>query len=241
MDLVRQGDGCARDFIQRDPSIGRQCEQRVHHALSCLGAAVRHASHNQKLYAIACRACTCAWPHGHSGRSMFPPEHRSHCLTIPHRKATCLSGMERKRSVSCSSATLGGSSSLRSTSTALGRSDGFLCVSQRTSRAACTAHAFNNAVFDQGTCCYLTWLLTRRACYRSLQMHLRVCIFPAGGQCASGLQICQQHRSLHSCSSVFSKQQALPMINLTSRAVEQQSGRCTTVLRGLHTCRKRVP
>ena len=155
MDLVRQGDGCARNFIQRDPSIGRQCEQRVHHALSCLGAAVRHASHNQKLYAIACRAFTCAWPHGHTDRSMFPPEHRSHCLTLPHRMATCLSGMERRRSVSCSSATLGGSSSLRSTSTALGRSDGFLCISQRTSRAAYTAHAFSNAVFEHGSSCHL--------------------------------------------------------------------------------------
>lgn len=53
------------------------------------------------------------------------------------RKATHLSGRERRRSVSCSSPTVGGSSSLRSTSLAEGRSSGLAAISHPTILATC--------------------------------------------------------------------------------------------------------
>ncbi len=52
-----------------------------------------------------------------------------------------LSGSDRSRSVSCSSPTVGGRSSLRSTSFALGRSLGLAAVSHLISSATCARHA----------------------------------------------------------------------------------------------------
>lgn len=63
-----------------------------------------------------------------------------------------LSGRERSRSVSCSSPTVGGSSSLRSTSRALGRSAGFAAVSHLIRRATCASHTCASYAFFLYSC-----------------------------------------------------------------------------------------
>ncbi len=150
------------------------------------------------------------------------------------------SGMARSRSVSCSSATSGGRSALRSTSGALGRSAGLCCVSQRTRRAACARaghlkRAASGAALRQGA-----GRRRARGRWRGPRpgARLRVRGLPLCGQRAGGLQIRQQHRALHACRAGRSRSGQRAAAAKASRASRAPGA---PVAKGCHSSKATMP